>query len=98
MPAAGTVVMALSKVQLESGLPKWKVALAVGGTLAAGYAMYYFVFKQPSKKQEKRKTTPKQPSEETESLPSPNTDDASHLVGVMLILCVCFCINCSLVN
>lgn len=71
--------MALSKVQDDTGLPKWKVALAVGGTLAAGYAMYYFIFKQPSEKQEKKKTIPKQTSDETESLASPNTEDTAHL-------------------
>lgn len=72
--------MALSKVQEEAGLPKWKVALAVGGTLAAGYAMYHFMFRQSGKKQDKSKTTPKQSSEETESLASPNTDDTASLV------------------
>ena len=73
--------MALSKVQDDTGLPKWKVALAVGGTLAAGYAMYYFIFKQPSEKQEKKKTIPKQTSDETEGLSSPNTEDTAHLVS-----------------
>ncbi|MPC95155.1 hypothetical protein E2C01_090352 [Portunus trituberculatus] len=76
-----TVVMALSKVQDDTGLPKWKVALAVGGTLAAGYAMYYFIFKQPSEKQEKKKTIPKQTSDEAESLTSPNTEDTAHIHG-----------------
>lgn len=83
----GAVVMALSKIQEETGLPKWKVALAVGGTLAAGYAMYYFVFRQPSKKQDKSKTIPKQPSEETvESLASPNAEDTANLVSTIVAL------------
>lgn len=77
--------MALSKVQDDTGLPKWKVALAVGGTLAAGYAMYYFIFKQPSEKQEKKKTIPKQTSDETESLTSPNTEDTAHLVSAVFV-------------
>lgn len=73
--------MALSKVQGDTGFPKLKVALAVGGTLAAGYAMYYFMFRQPGKKEDKSKTIPKQSSDETESLASPNTDDTANLVG-----------------
>lgn len=70
--------MALSKCSSEeTGVPKWQIALALGGTLAAGAGIYYFFVKETSKKGGRAKTSAKKSPDTSESLPSPTNSQSS---------------------
>ncbi|KAK4290642.1 hypothetical protein Pmani_036470 [Petrolisthes manimaculis] len=74
--------MALSKYMLdETGAPKWKIALAVGGTVAAGVAVYYCLFRDTKKKAVQAKTVLKKAPAEVENssggVSSPGSESAN---------------------
>ncbi|CAL4201712.1 unnamed protein product, partial [Meganyctiphanes norvegica] len=64
----GLVNMALSKYASdETGLPKWQIALAVGGTLVAGAGIYYFLLRGDSGKGKAPKTKPKKTTDSVDT-------------------------------
>ncbi|KAK7017978.1 Mitochondrial import receptor subunit TOM70, partial [Halocaridina rubra] len=68
--------MALSKYTTEdTGMPKWQIALAVGGALAASAALYFYVIKDTPKKGKHGKTKSKKASDSVDSATSPNSKD-----------------------
>lgn len=87
----GLVNMALSKyTSNETGIPKWQIALAIGGTVAATAGIYYFLFRDSSKKGSQTKTQSKKSRDSTGSVASPpseaestgKADDAANLVSL----------------
>lgn len=80
--------MALSKYTSNAtGIPKWQIALAVGGTVAATAGIYYFLIRDSSKKGSQTKTQSKKSRDSTVSGGSPaneaesagKADDAANL-------------------
>ncbi|XP_071552993.1 mitochondrial import receptor subunit TOM70-like isoform X2 [Panulirus ornatus] len=70
--------MALSKYTTEqTGVPNWKIALAVGGTLAAGVAIYYFLIRETSKKGGGSKTATDKSPDAINSVTSPSSECSS---------------------
>lgn len=100
--------MALSKYTLDdTGASKWKIALAVGGTMAAGAALYYLLFRDDKRKGIQAKTGRKKAADGGEnkaSSASPNIGtvadsaakaevvDTANLVSY-LTMYIYFCFN-----
>lgn len=66
--------MALSKYTTEdTGIPKWQIALGVGGALAASAAIYYYIAKDTPKKGKQSKSQCKKSSDSIDSVTSPTS-------------------------